>query len=188
MPDYRDLLAAAQQNPEQADFHSLRMAYTQSDEYHPYAPDAEHLNALQQALNEGDFAAALTAAQGLLEDCYLDIEAHMAADYIYTNLEDYPRATYHRTFARGILNAIMGTGDGRSPETALIVIDIREEYTLCRILNMRPSGQRLIHHEGHWLDVLTVQHPESGARLDLHFNVDLPKNWLHHRLSGEETD
>jgi hypothetical protein len=181
---YDDLLDAALQDPASADYQALRMAYAQSEEYAPYVHDTEHLEALRAALHGDDLPAALDAIEGLLDHNYLDIEAHMAADYIYTRLEDADRSTYHRTFAKGLIDAILDTGSGRDFATAFAVLNVTEEYTILRVLGFRPAGQRLIQHEEHWFDILSAQHPSREEPFEVYFNIDLPRHWLQDQLAG----
>jgi hypothetical protein len=184
---YQDLLAAAQQNPVEADFHSLRMSYTRSPLYNPYARDTENLKILRAAMHEGDMEAALNAVAILLETNYVDIEAHITADYIYTRLGDETKMQYHRQFARGLIDSIFNSGDGREPDSAFIVIDVAEEYVLMQVMGYRPSGQALLQHEGHWIDALDALHGETGQKIKVYFNIDLPKNWLRDHLTGEQS-
>jgi hypothetical protein len=181
---YDDLLTAAQHNPAAADFLALRTAYADSDYYAPYSHNQDHLNALNAALPAGDFSGAIDAVRGLLDYNYLDIEAHIAADYVYTQAGEPDKSHYHRTFAKGLIDAIMRSGDGRSYETAFIVISIPEEYLVLRLMGFKSVGQRLVQHEGHWFDVLTAQHPQAQGTFDIHFNIDLPKNWLGQNLAS----
>ena len=176
--DYQELLAAAQHDPAAADFHSLRLAYARSNAYAPYTHDAEHVEALNAALPAGDLDAALEAIRGMLDFHYLDIEAHMAADYVYTMLHHQAESEYHRAWATGLIRAILATGDGRDYDTAYIVLSIPEEYMLLRVMGFRPGGQRLEQQDGHWFDVLDVTHTESGQALRVFFNIDLPRGWL----------
>jgi hypothetical protein len=182
--EYQELLAAAQHDPAEADFHALRMAYVRSSAYAPYAHDEEHVEVLNAALPAGDLDAALEAIQGLLDTCYLDIEAHMAADYVYTMQHQQAESAYHRAWATGLIRAILATGDGRGYDTAYIVLSIPEEYTLLRVMGLRPDGQRLEQHAGHWFDVLNATHTESGRPLQVFFNVDLPRGWLERNVGG----
>ena len=175
---YQALLADARQNPHDADYHGLRMAYARSDDYHPYFQDVESVNALNHALHEGDMEAVLDAAHKLLEVNYLDIEAHMTADYAYLQLEDPARSAYHRAFAKGLFEAILATGTGRDFATAFIVLSIPEEYTILRVHRGVSEGQRLVEHEGHWFDILAARLRESGETRDFYFNIDLPRRWL----------
>jgi len=176
---YHDLLAAAQQNPSGADFHTLRMAYARSDAYAPYSHHVEVVEALRNALPAADFDAALDAIARMLEANYLDIEAHIAADYVHTRLDQPDRSAYHRGFAQGLLRAIFETGDGRDFSTAFIVLAISEEYTVLRLMGLRPGGQTLVEHEGHWFDVIDAAHAQTGAPATVYFNIDIPHTWLH---------
>lgn len=175
---YYDLLAAAHQNPDGADYHALRMSYAQSAQYNPYARDAEHLKILRAAMHAGDLEGALEAVDALLDASYVNIEAHIAADYIYTRLGDEAKMQFHRLFARGLINSIFESGDGREPDTAFIVIDVAEEYVLLQVMGFKPSGQALQQHNGHWIDAMDAEHLVSGDRITVYFNIDLPRKWL----------
>ena len=175
---YDELLAAVKADPEGGDYHALRMAYTRTDAYAPYVQDAENIEKLRAALTGQDMDAALEAIDELLAQNYLDIEAHMAADYVYTMLEQYDDSAYHRAFARGLIQAILGTGDGRGFETAFIVLTVSEEYTVLRVMGLVPGDQRLVEHAGHWFDILSGRQRDTNEALDLYFNIDLPRGWL----------
>lgn len=180
---YCELLAGAQRNPDGADYHALRMAYSRSPEYAPYAQDAEQVTALQSALKASNLGAALEAALTLLDRNYLDIEAHMVADYVYMRLGDDAESAYHRAFAKGLVAAIVATGDGRGPGGAFIVISVAEEHTVMRMLGLRMVRQALVQHEDRWYDVIDTHHPQNGEPLQVYFDVDIPRRWLSTQLS-----
>ena len=175
---YEELLAAVKADPEGGDYHALRMAYTRTDDYAPYVQDAENIEKLRAALTGQDMDAALEAIAALLAKNYLDIEAHMAADYVHTMLEQYDGSAYHRAFARGLIQAILGTGDGRGFETAFIVLNVSEEYTVLRVMGLIPGNQQLVEHDDHWFDILNGRQRDTNETLDLYFNIDLPRGWL----------
>jgi len=185
---YYDLLAAARHDPTDADYAALRAAFADSDEYAPYVHDEEHLNALREALPARDLDAALDAIGGLLDHNYLDIEAHMAADYIYTQRGDQARSTYHRTFAKGLIDAIFATGNGVTFGTAFEVLSIPEEYLVMRLLGFRATGQRLVKHEEHWCDVLSAKGGDEEPDFELYFNIDRPKTWLHRNIAADNDE
>jgi len=189
MTDYQELLTAAKEDPTSADFHALRMAYARSDGYRPYTQQTGLITALDSALRASDLEAALTVAHTLLSVNYLDIEAHMAAAYVYTMQENVERATHHQLFANGLIQAILRSGTGRDPDGAFIVIDIPEEYTIMRILGLEPAGQKLLNHQGQWVDMLDVRQRGAGddaAALKIYFNVDLPRGWLNRRMDAHD--
>jgi hypothetical protein len=178
MMTFDDLLAAARQDPENTDFAALRLAYTQSPGYAPYEQDRETGAALQKALEEVDLQAARTAVDQLLAHNYLNIDAHMTAAHLYRRLDDLASVDYHRQFGHGLLKSIFRSGDGRSFETAWVVIAVAEEYAVCMALgDVETESQRLVEHEDHRFDVLTVRHPRTQETRELTFNVDLPMDW-----------
>ncbi|MCD4684958.1 MAG: DUF4919 domain-containing protein [Anaerolineae bacterium] len=185
--DYDTLLAAAKADPVMADFHALRMAYVRSDQYAPYDMLGDAVVVLRDALTGGDLDAALTAINELLAFNYLDIETHMAADYVHMQRENHEASAYHRAFARGLIQALLATGTGRDFASAWIVINTAEEYTVLRVLGFTPGGQRLMKHEGHSFDVLIAKPRNGGDPAELFFNIDLPFNQLSHQLRDDDT-
>lgn len=187
MTEYQELLAAAKEDPSSTDFHALRMAYTRSDRYRPYTQQKGLITALDSALRASDLAGALNVANTLLSANYLDIEAHMAAAYVYTMQENVVLAAHHQLFANGLIQAILKSGTGRDPDGAFIVIDIPEEYTIMRVLGLEPAGQKLLNHQGQWVDMLDVRQRGAGddaTAFKIYFNVDLPRGWLSRRMDA----
>lgn len=182
--DYHELLAAAQQEPQNADYHSLRMAYTRSDAYRPYANDLPTVEQMRAALQAHNMPVALEAVQTLLDTNYLDIEAHIVADYIFVRMDEPDRSAFHRIFGKGLLDAIRATGDGTRFETAYIVIDIPEEYVLLRVAGLRMKRQSLQKHDGQWFDVIEAEDVRSGQQQRVYFNVNIPRTWLEDRVQA----
>lgn len=175
---YEALLKIAQLDPHRADYLALRMAYTRSQSYAPYTRDLEAIERLGQTLRQDNLDAAMDAIQQLLDIWYLDIEAHMAADYVYVRRQDNERSAYHRAFAKGLIHSILASGNGRSVETAYIVTDVREEYVVLRVLGLRHTKQSLRQVGNSWFDVFDTQAANSSATQPIYFNVDLPQRWL----------
>ncbi|PJF42514.1 MAG: hypothetical protein CUN50_03825 [Candidatus Thermofonsia Clade 1 bacterium] len=167
--DYEQLLACALNDLTQVDFTALREAYTRTPHYDPYRSGAidEQLIALTHAQ---DWAGAAVLCERLLAADYLHAPLHLVIAYIYQELEDEARATWHLRFARGLIHSLLSSGDGRSPESAFKVITLREEYELLRALSLESLGQRLIAHNERYYDVLSVQ-DANGAQGEIFFDV-----------------
>lgn len=73
-----------------------------------------------------------------------------------------------------LAKVIIASGNGRSPETALHVNLISDEYFFLRdiVKVARIAGQRLINHKGKNYDVLVVE--ENGKTTDIYFSVLQP--------------
>ena len=101
----------------------------------------------------------------------------MAADYVYTARHDAARAAYHRAFAKGLIDAILRTGDGQTYDSAYIVLSVSEEYLVLRMRGLRPGTQALAQRDGHWYDVLTAHHSQGEGTQRLYFNIDFLHHW-----------
>ncbi|MGQ9849069.1 MAG: DUF4919 domain-containing protein [Aggregatilineaceae bacterium] len=185
---YQELLDAVRADPVDADYHALRMAYTRSDHYQPHPHDHDTVALMNEALRIGDLDGAMVATQKLLDRDYLDIMAHMVADYIYTSRDDTERALYHRAIARGLIDAVLATGNGNDFHTAFIVINTLEEYVILRVLGFVLLQQEFVEHEGHYFDVLVAQHQQTGDMMRFVFNIDLPFGWFLQHQSEDEED
>jgi hypothetical protein len=177
MVSFEELLEAARGDPSKADYKGLRMAYAGSADYNPYAREGDP-DAILRAFQAGDWRAARTAAERILQRNYLHVDAHMACAYASRQLGEEGAEAYHLAFARGILDSVFESGDGLGFETAFVVIDVAEEYAVLRALGIEPSRQSLVTQDGHEFDVFDVNHPKTGKDARLYFNIDLPKGWL----------
>ena len=74
--------------------------------------------------------------------------------------------------------SIMGSGDGKTEETAFVVIGTDEEYTLFNFLGLRAGNQELIQSKGHSYDRMTVTDPKTNQTSVYFFNIDKPYNHL----------
>jgi hypothetical protein len=165
------------------DFRELRAAYAESDQFLRSAPGVEDArDAMRTALQGKESDAALGHAQTLLANCYVDIEAHLVSFLAYRQKGNAQKAQDHRWVANGLVRSILDSGDGKSPETAMQVISVGEEYILLTgVLGFRVDRQSLIGREGHSYDVMEVTDPRSKVSYKLYFDVDVPL-WRTERL------
>jgi hypothetical protein len=169
---YEDLLEAAKGDPDTVDFTELRMAYAKSPGFSPHA-DRRAFISIAQTIDLEDPASVIEGHNRVLDACYLNIFAHMALANGYAKQKDNVRSSYHRRFAKGLLDSILASGDGRSHDTAFKVIDISEEYAVMTVTGLKPHEQGLQDHGGHWYDVLKVEHIQTGKQFKIFFNIDL---------------
>jgi hypothetical protein len=170
---YEVLLARAKAHPPDVDFGALRMAYAHSPQYQPYTVYPDQRAPMRQALQAEDWRRVLEIAQSALELNYVRMRPHLHAMRAHHALGDAPAAAYHRAMIDGLARSITASGDGRSPETAMIVIDVQEEYDVLGILGLRSVQQGLLRRAGRALDQHTVIAPD-GARFSMYFDVSLP--------------
>jgi hypothetical protein len=82
---------------------------------------------------------------------------------------------------QGLISSIIASGDGKSPESAYIVISLADEYTVLQYLGYTVSGQVLQDRKKHFFDLLTCINPAGEEHL-IWFNIDKPFGSLNKQL------
>lgn len=172
---YLALVDAARANPDAADFQAIRFAYAQTSFYHPYGGErlwVELDNAGKAAQAD---KAALPAYLDLVRKNFGHFRSHVHAASMYeANADTFAALAPHKPFLYALVDSILKNGDGKTPETAFQIIDIKEEYFLMRsVLRVQMRQKRpTLQKNGHVYDVFEITDPQSGAESVLYFNVD----------------
>ena len=172
--EYATLLASLKAGNTAIDYTRLRLSYMDSPEYKAAKDVSKSEDAMSDALNKKDYPAALKDAEAVLESNYVNMDAHFVALVANREMGALDKAQFHRTVFHGLIDSIRSSGDGKSPETAWVVINVHEEYVVLRVLGFRPRGQSLIQKDGHSYDVMKVKNTEDGTEQTFYFNVDIP--------------
>jgi len=169
---YQDLLAIAKSGQRPVDWQALRFAYASSPEFDLLGLKSQKTReAMNEAMRTNDYAGALAQANLILDQNYVDIDAHIIGEIANSKLGNSEEAKKHHEITIGLLRSIH-SGDGKTPESAFTVITIGEEYSLIRVMGLRRNSQALITKGGHSYDVLEVVDRE-GKSQSLYFQVDL---------------
>lgn len=172
---YQALLALARRDPQNADFSELRLAFTGTRAYAPYGvEDFEEDEALGEALGARDWAQVLPRVRPVLDRCYVRIQLHQYAAAACEALGDADGQRHHEHCIRQLLGSILNSGDGRTPETAFVVIGVWEEYDVLSALNLRTIGQALLPVGDRLVDQMTVLPQEGAEPFALYFDVTIP--------------
>jgi Domain of unknown function (DUF4919) len=182
--DYEDLVAQARQG--KIDHAALRLAYADSKSYDAYNSDLMSLHGpLQKAFAEGDCENAIRQGEAILEKNYVYIDAHMVLSACHRRLGQAAQADHHGTTARGLIQAITATGDGKTAETAFVVISVGEEYIILMTRGLKKVRQALVSKDGHSYDLMTVEN-RSGGTEQVYFNVDRVLRWSTERFTPKK--
>jgi hypothetical protein len=166
---YQVLLAGAKANAPNADWGQLRLAFAARPGFRVFAQSAAKREMLKDA-NSGDCADALATAKAVIEQAYVDADAHMIAAFCEDAAGDRIAAKLDRDIGAGLIKSIE-TGDGLSPASAFTVINVDEEYALMRALGQTVGSQALVRQDGHSYDALQAT-DEKGQRATYFFLVD----------------
>jgi hypothetical protein len=168
---YQSLLAAAKAGGAAIDWGALRLSYADSAEFNLSGDRTDTARkAMFQAINAGDDKGALAQAKLILDQDYVDIDAHVVSDVAYQHLGDAPSAKREHDIVLGLLRSVR-TGDGATPAAAFTVISVGEEYAVMRAFDMKVNDQALIQNAGHSYDLLNVTDAD-GKPQRFYFLID----------------
>jgi len=171
-PPAYDALVAAAKKGEKVDFTRMRVAFTESKAYSPIAIDGA-ANQMNQAFAMLDHAGAATAAEIVLRKKFVDIAAHRIAAMSYAELEKKDKSEFHNKIYRGLIDSVLASGDGSSPEKAYVVIATDEEYEVLDHLKVRSDKQALLMQKGEHFDRLDGIDKATKKTKTLYFNVSI---------------
>lgn len=179
---YQDMLRKVHETDSGIDYREFRLAYADTEDYKPSA-DPDLRSAMFGALSAKDYERAAGLAETILKDRYVDIYAHQVAAVAYRERGDRAKSTIHGSLARELVRSIVESGDGQSPETAMLLISEDEESVILQALQLKMVGQELIDVAGHTLD--RVEAMDSGeGHVTLYFNLDVPVIKVRQRLAA----
>jgi len=170
--NYEDIL---KKDLNEIDFFELRMAYTRSNYYRPYSRRSG-VTELSNLLDEGKYQEVIDKALKLLVPNFVDINFHSIVLSAAEKLNNEKLISFHSFILNKLLKSILNSGDGKTPETAYVVINVDEEYALLSSLGLERIGQFLLNNKQGY-DLLIVVDSE-GNQSKIYFDVGMPLNWL----------
>lgn len=128
----------------------LYYGFTFQPEYSPYG-SSDYLDSLRvmwskEKLTENDWKHVAAIGDSILADNPFDlraINAKLNAFEKLENKEDFDKSVTRMTI---ILDALLGSGDGRSKKTAIYVISVSHEYDILGLFELQSVGQSLVEH------------------------------------------
>jgi Domain of unknown function (DUF4919) len=169
---YNELVNKIKAGDTAVDFKALRIAFSKTKDFSPYG-SSESTKAAFPLIDQKKYKDAVKKADEGLKESYVDMDAHVAASVAYRGLGDTAKADFHKAVYLGLVNSIISSGDGKTPETAYVVISTKEEYITLRALGLPPMGQSLNHINGHSYDIQKSVDPKTKAEMKIYFNIDI---------------
>jgi len=167
---YQALLAQAKAKAPESDWAGLRFAYAARPGFKAFGQDTAKSD-MFKAVEAGDCDKAAADSRTVIEQAYVDADAHLVAAFCDDKAGDAAGAVRERDVGVGLLKSIETPGDGLSPDKAFVVIDVDEEYALIRARGLKVTNQALIQQGGHSYDALTTL-DDKGASATLYFLID----------------
>ena len=169
---YRDLTARVKAGDFTVDFRTLRMACAKSSVCAPRATPGD-LGLMNLSVSERRFSDAMEMANRLLDEGYINMEAHIALVQAYKELKQPEQAQFHTKVVTALLQSIVTAGDGKSTATAYEVMSFREELIVLGGKGWPPSSHSESFTEGgHRYEKRTRQNPNTLTEDVIFFNID----------------
>ena len=126
------------------DYTQLRDTIGWSDEYIPRCENGRPTKKLVDALNTQQWQTAVSIGSAWLKQCPIDLRTHYFTAMAYQALGNTVAELNHRQWMEGLMESIMSTGDGQSPQSPFITISVAEEYDALYMFGLRSESQTLI--------------------------------------------
>jgi hypothetical protein len=124
------------------DFEALRAEFAARADFSALCEDGRPVSAAFEALQGERWNELLALTEPWTERCPVDMEAHALLATALQRAGRPEEAEAHDMWSRGLFEAVLATGDGKSPETAYRVLAEFEEYALLRMFRYPPERQQ----------------------------------------------
>lgn len=176
---YPILLERVKRSDPNFDFTNLRWTYAQTTSYDPYTnAESELIDSMYDAYDNKDYELAVELANQMLDDNYLLPDPHFILLQAYEKLGDQQNADFHNYLLRGLISSISKLGNGRSPETAFIVVQFEEEYFLLYLLGIQTGQQTFQEIDGIPYDIFEGVDETTNENITIYFDITIPYQWL----------
>lgn len=148
------------------DFTELRNSFGERDDFTALCESNRDLNGAAALWQRNAWQELLELTTPRIEACPVDIDYRLLHALALEGLGREREAELHLEWFNGLIESILASGDGKSAETAWVVISVFEEYSLMRALGMHPKRQALL--DG-GIDEMTVEidgQPETTVYFD----------------------
>ncbi len=175
--DYDALVQRARAGDRTLDLAKLRDAAVRAG----VEPDPDAKKALWDAANARDWKKILRAADAVLAQSYVDLDAHFFARHAAKQLGDKAKEDLHHWLEIGLLQELRKTGDGQSEATPMVVLSVDDEYFILHMVGATLRRQTLGRCGTAPCDHMEVV-DEDGKESTWYFDVHIPMERLARKL------
>lgn len=135
-----------------------------------YSPYNISANEAMKALQQNDLAKAEQLTDATLAANPVNLDALYNKSYLLLKQGKRDEMMWYVKQFRGLLFAIMGSGDGKTEKTAMVVANVSDEYQVLKAYKAKLVKQALVSE----CDRMTVQRTDQPDQSDIYFNVQKP--------------
>jgi tetratricopeptide (TPR) repeat protein len=118
---------------------------------------------LYKAFRARDYEGCIAKADSILATDPLNFSVHYYCALAHAEVGNQDRAYDHFFKSQGLITAIFMVGDGKSPETAFLVIQVPDEYTLLSYMGYEVTSQALVRNGDFAYDRMSVVREKAAG-------------------------
>lgn len=155
---------------EDIDFLNFRHAYLKVRDEHDLSipTELEKQYAAEMNKEELDADLVISLCNQILALDRTDLNRQIIRSYLLS--EKGQDVTFDQTLTSKLIDSILETGDGSTPETALHIFQVKEEYEILKMYGLQKLSQKLIHIGDHSFDIIECQN-EEGSIIEVYFDI-----------------
>jgi hypothetical protein len=165
------------------DFTELRETFAKRADYETLCEAVGPANEWKKAMDARNYSGAYNIVTKLLSRCPVDARFHLRGIDSLKELGRTDKITEHKRWWIGLTDSVLKSGDGKTPQTALVTISIGEEYATLIRLGLKRGKQSLVN--GPPLVDMHIVQPvnDSTKRVTIYFNPHWHFIRLTHRVN-----
>jgi hypothetical protein len=172
--NYEDLVARAEAGDTALDYTALRMAYARTDNYDPYAKEIRPLYTVAVVMSgKNDCITATAAARQVLKIDYTFIQMHLLVGDCLKTFGDGRGAAREAAIAQGLSASLLASGDGKSLQTAYVVVTLAEESFVLVPLGITKQRHTAVGGDGHFYDRVAGVDKITSEPREVFFTADV---------------
>ncbi|QSX33533.1 DUF4919 domain-containing protein [Shewanella avicenniae] len=125
-------------------FDAMRITVGWADDYQQRCHDQRPLGKIYDLADAGDWQQLASVGEQWLQQCPIDIRIHYMTSMALEQINDQAGADDHYRWFEGLMQSLVASGDGSTPQTAYVTVSVQEEYDAMYFFQVRPTQQRLI--------------------------------------------
>lgn len=152
---------------EDVEFLALREAYGARADFADRCEVQEVASRASTALVNRDFDEVVAVTSAPLDRCPVWAQLHLWRMAALRSLGREEEADVHKRWFTGLIQSVLDSGDGKTPETPYVTISISEENAVLARLGLKKQSQALVGSP--MLDLVTATN-EDGKTVTVYFN------------------
>jgi hypothetical protein len=151
------------------EYQYIYYGYALTDAYNPYG-SSDDVDKMREAMSKESYNKALEYGLKAFKENPVDAGLILRLLICYDKLEDFISEKKIARIYFALLHVIYDSGDGKSENTAYVVIEVSDEYVIMNDLELDLKMQALVGD----CDRMTMVQPNDKKIDKLYFNIYLP--------------